>query len=78
MGFLVVDVIKIDGNVRRFKLRSDIETATAELNTNTGKLKVDGFQDTLKYVFSFEMLTNRLLKITKSLPEQTHFCFGNG
>ena len=78
MGFLVVDIVHDDQDSYTFKLHSDIENGTATLSKKDHNLVVNGFEDTLKYIFSLGYLKKTLISLTNLKTSQTHFCFGNG
>ena len=78
MGFLVVDITNNHNDFYIFKLRSDIEQATATLNKHSHSLVVNGFEDTLEYIFPLAFLKKRLVELTNLKTNRTHFCFGNG
>ncbi len=78
MGFLVVDIVENNQASCTFKLHSDLETATAIINQQTNDMQIDGFEDTLEYIFSRPYLKHLLVNLMNSNTGQTHFCFGNG
>jgi hypothetical protein len=78
MGFLVVDIVHNNQNAYTFKLRSDIENATATLDKKNHDLIVNGFEDTLEYIFPLAYLKKILIDLVNLKTDQTHFCLGNG
>lgn len=78
MCFLVVDIMENNQTSCKFKPHFDLENAKAIINKQTNDIQIDGFTDTLKYIFSRPYLKHLLVDLMNSNTGQTHFCFGNG
>lgn len=78
MMFLSCDVLSDDNKTRVIKLRSDVETATATIDKTKWVVSINGFKDSLKYIYPKGWVEKFIVNNTKKHPTETHFVYGRG
>lgn len=76
--FLSCDVLSDDGKTRVIKLKSDVETATATINKAKWVVNIDGFNDSLKYIYPKGWVEEFIVNNTKKYPNEMHYVYGRG
>ncbi|GFZ26620.1 hypothetical protein [Lactobacillus corticis] len=78
MMFLYCKVIDDNAKQRRLKLESDVETATATIDKKTWNVKIDGFKDSLKYIYPKGFVEKFIVSNTQKNPNEMSFAYGRG
>lgn len=78
MMFLDCKVIQDNSKTRTIKLESDVETATAAIDKTNWNVKIDGFKDSLQYIFPKGWVEDFIVNVTKENPDQMSFTYGRG
>lgn len=78
MMFLHCEVISDDKFTRTLLLKSDVESATATIDKTNWNVKINGFKDSLKYIFPKGWVESFIVNNTKKFPDELTYAYGRG